>query len=141
MDTIFNILKSAHSGLRWVVILFLLLAIVKAFSKNYSPANKKLNLFTMIFTHLQILIGVILYFMSPKVVFSSETMSDPMFRFFTMEHFVMMVVFAVLITIGKKKADKFKNNKKTLLFFGIGLVVLFAAIPWPFRAALGGAWF
>ena len=136
-----NILVSAHSGLRWIVILFLVLAIVKAFSKNYSSANKKLNLFTMIFTHLQILIGFVLYFMSPKVVFSSETMSDPMFRFFTMEHFVMMVVFAVLITIGKKKADKFKNNKKTLLFFGIGLVVLFAAIPWPFRAALGGAWF
>lgn len=141
MNTLNTILVSAHSGLRWIVILFLVLAIVKAFSKNYSSANKKLNLFTMIFTHLQILIGFILYFLSAKVQFNSSTMSNSMLRFFTMEHVVMMIVFAVLITIGKKKAEKLKNNKKVLVFFGIGLVVLLAAIPWPFRAALGGSWF
>lgn len=141
MNTLNTILVSAHSGLRWIVILFLILAIVKAFSKNYSSANKKLNLFTMIFTHLQILIGLILYFISDKVQFNSSTMSNSMLRFFTMEHVIMMLVFAVLITIGKKKSEKFKSNKKTLVFFGIGLVVLFAAIPWPFRANLGGSWF
>ena len=57
------------------------------------------------------------------------------------ENVLMMVIYAVLITIGKKKAEKFKSNKKTLVFFGIAFVVLIAAIPWPFRAALGGSWF
>jgi heme A synthase len=141
MDKMYTVLTSAHSGLRWIVILFLILAIIKSFSKEYSNANKKLNLFTMIFSHFQLLIGIILYFVSPKVQFNASTMSNSMLRFFTMEHAIMMLLYVVLITIGKKKADLNKSNKLTLIFFGIAFLVLMAGIPWPFRSELGGAWF
>ena len=141
MDKMYTILTSAHSGLRWIVILFLILAIIKSLAKEYSNANKKLNLFTMIFSHLQLLIGVILYFISPKVQFSASTMSNSMLRFFTMEHAIMMLLYVVLITVGKKKADLNKSNKSTLIFFGIAFLVLMAGIPWPFRSELGGSWF
>lgn len=137
----------AHSGLRYVVLALLLFAIFKAFTKKstYTESDRKLNLFTLIATHTQILIGFVLYFMSEKVRFVGETMSDAFLRFFALEHVFGMVFAAVLITIGhskSKKADSAEvKNKKIAVFYTIALVLILASIPWPFREALGGKWF
>lgn len=134
-----------HSGLRWVVFILILMAIIYAVQamnskQPVSATGKRVSFFALISTHIQIVIGLILYFKSPKVQFSSETMKNDLLRFFTMEHVVMMLIAVTLVTIGNRMA-KSGNGKKMFWYYLIGLIVIIAGIPWPFRAALGGQWF
>lgn len=145
----YNILKHAHSGFRWIVLILLIAAVVNALmnfqAKNgYQEKDRKLGLFTLIAAHLQLLFGFILYFISPYVQFGANTMKDSMLRFYTVEHLIMMIVSIALITIGysraKKRVDAAQKFKTTFWFYAIALLLILAAIPWPFRN-LGGAWF
>lgn len=145
----YNALLHAHSGLRWVALILLVTAIFNAVkgksSGEYLKKHKIINLFAMILLHTQLLIGLVMYFQSPKVQFSQGWMKDPMLRFYGMEHFLMMVIAIVLVTIGRKKAEKadapIVKHQKIVVWYTIALIVILAAIPWPFRAALGGQWF
>lgn len=135
-------LTHAHSGWRWIVLILILTAILQALLQ---PGKKtKLPLFAMIATHLQLVIGIILYFISPKVLFAAETMKVALNRFYTVEHTTLMLLAVVLITLGYgkwKRADTAENgSKKVLTYYLIGLVLILAGIPWPFRN-LGAGWF
>ncbi|HCA82149.1 MAG TPA: cytochrome B [Flavobacteriales bacterium] len=145
-----DLLISTHSGLRWLVLLFMVYAVFNAFSKwrfgkAYSGTDKLVNLLTMILFHTQFLVGLLLYFFSDKVQFNGNTMSNSMLRFFTMEHFLMMTAVFVLLTMGRKRAEASETDKakhrKYMIWYGICLVIVLAAIPWPFRTELAGAWF
>jgi hypothetical protein len=145
----YNGLLHAHSGLRWVALILLIAAIFNALSAKrtgeYTAKHKKLNLFAMVFLHVQILIGFAMYFQSPKVQFTSGWMKEAMYRFYGMEHLLLMLIAVVLVTIGRKKAEKalapIVKHKKIIVFYSIALILIMAAIPWPFRTALGGQWF
>ena len=143
-----DILIKSHSGLRWVVLALLIGAIINSItgkSRTYEKKDKMLNLFAMIILHTQLLIGLSMYFQSPKVQFTQGWMKDAMLRFYGMEHFLMMVIAIVLVTIGRKKAEKavapIVKHQKIVVWYTIALLIILAAIPWPFRAALGGQWF
>ncbi len=145
-----EILKHSHSGLRWIVLLLLVSAIFKNLLKwrsnaPYTEADRQLNLVTMVVAHVQLLVGIVLYFISPMVEFGGETMSNSTIRFYTIEHFVMMVLAIVLITAGhttsKKAVEEAAKFKAAFIFYLVALVIILAAIPWPFRAGLGGGWF
>jgi heme A synthase len=149
MATLSNILIHAHSGFRWIVLILLILAIVKMVSgwkslKEFKVADKKLALFAMIAYHTQFLLGLVLFFISGKVNFLEGFMKIKLIRFYTIEHSLMMIIAMVLITIGYSKAKKLQEDKrkfKTIaIFYIIALVIILAAIPWPFRAALDGHW-
>lgn len=139
-------LISAHSGLRWIALLLLLLAIVNAFTaKSYEKKHRLVNLFTMITFHTQLLLGLVLYFTSEKVQFVTGWMKEPLYRFFGMEHLAGMFLAIVAITIGhsksKKGADAAAKFKAIKLWYVIALLLVLAFIPWPFRAELGAGWF
>ena len=145
----YEILKHSHSGLRWLVLAFLVYAILNAFLKKnkateFSKSDKLPVLLGLIFSHVQLIIGLILYFTSPKVSFASGFMKDTMTRFYTMEHISLMLIALVLITIGYSKAKRMEDpvakHKTILLYYGIGLVLILVSIPWPFRE-LGAGWF
>lgn len=140
-------LVHAHSGLRWVVLILLVAAVAVAVSKwqgrnGYTDGNRKLYLFTLIAVHTQLLIGLILYFISPKVNFT--LISDKLYRFYTVEHSVGMLIAIVLVTIGysrsKRAVDAVAKQRLIGIFYGIGLLLILASIPWPFRN-LGAGWF
>jgi hypothetical protein len=135
-----EMLIHAHSGLRYVVLALLLAAIYTAFSNKSVPnaPYSKIYLWAMIATHTQLLIGFILYFMSPKVNFSM--MSESFYRFYNVEHITGMIIAIVLVTIGHRQAKNL-NHGKVFAYYGIALLIILASIPWPFRAALGGSWF
>ncbi len=145
----YNGFVHAHSGLRWVVLILLIVAIVNAAksqsSGNYTKKDKMINLFTMISLHIQLLIGLGLYFTSDKVRFISGMMGDTFLRFFAIEHIFGMIVAITLVTIGRSKAekklegsrDKHRKIMKTYLY---ALIIILLTIPWPFREALGSAW-
>lgn len=141
------ILKHAHSGIRWALLAFLILAIVVAFQRakkngTFDPKDRSIPLFAMILLHLQVLLGLVLYFISPHVQFAASTMKDSTLRFYTVEHILMMVIAAVLITIGWSKAKKSPANSWKLIFkyYLISLIIILVAIPWPFRN-LSAGWF
>lgn len=140
-------LTHIHSGLRWIVLLLVVFAIVNAFMKTdaYTKKDKMVNLFAMLSLHIQLLIGLALYFSSSKVQFVSGFMKSEMYRFYGMEHFVGMLLAILVITIGRKKAENKPlaqdKHKAIKIYYIIGLVLILAFIPWPFRESLGGAWF
>ena len=140
----YNAFIHTHSGLRWIVLLLIIACVIAAAGalggKPLSASVKKLSFFALISTHVQTVIGLVLYFISPYVQFSSETMKNDQYRFYTMEHILMMFIAVVLVTIGNRQA-KVGNGKKMFWYYFIALVIILAAIPWPFRTQLGGGWF
>lgn len=140
-------LVHAHSGLRWIALILLVAAVVVAVSKwqgrsGYTDGNRKLYLFTLIAVHTQLLIGLVLYFISPKVNFG--LMSEKIYRFYTVEHTAGMLIAIVLITIGysrsKRANDALTKQRLVGIFYGLGLLLILASIPWPFRIT-GAGWY
>jgi len=141
----YQALLHTHSGLRWILLIMIIVNVLNAFGgyggkKEVKSGDKKLSLVALICTHLQVLIGLSLYAISPKVQFSGSTMGNSMLRFFTMEHTVMMLIAVILVTIGHR-AVKSGSFKKEFWYYFVALVIILAAIPWPFRAILGAGWF
>lgn len=144
MDAFYNILTHAHSGLRWLVLIALFIAISQTFAKRGKFGNigeTKAVLITFILTNLQFLVGLILYFISQKVQFGANTMSNDIIRFFTVEHTLMMFIAVALINIGYSKSKRAtKPFNVSFNFYLIALILILISIPWPFRN-LGGQWF
>lgn len=145
-----NGLVAAHSGLRYIVLALLLVAIVNAIinlkSNSYVKKDKMINLFTMISLHIQLVLGLILYFVSDKVQFVEGLMGNANLRFYAVEHISLMLLSIILITLGRKKAEKHIDanikHKMILRYYGLGLILIFIAIPWPFiYTTLGAGYF
>jgi hypothetical protein len=144
-----------HSFLRWALLLLMLVSIVKAAmstsGKNpYTSSDRKRTLFTMIAAHLQLVIGIILYLQSSVVQAGLSNMGAAMktasLRYWTVEHISMMIVAIVFITIGNIRSKKMDTDagkyKQVLIWFGLALLVIIAAMPWPFRAeGVARGWF
>ena len=142
----YEILKHTQSGLRWVALILILLAIYNSITaKEFGKRQKLINLFSMVSLHTQLILGLILYFNSPLVRFYQGWMKDAEDRFYGMEHLAGMVIAIALITFGYVKSKKGTTPaeiyKPIKLFYIIGLILILASIPWPFRANLGGGWF
>ncbi|EOR93085.1 hypothetical protein ADIARSV_3745 [Arcticibacter svalbardensis MN12-7] len=138
----------AHSGLRFVVFFALIIAIILAFvgwfgKKPFGKANKTLNLVTLISTHIQVVLGLVLYFISPLVTGSTmgEAMKDSTLRYWKVEHLAMMLVAAVLITIGNAKskriADLTAKHRPVAIYFSLALLIIVVAILQSGRRLLG----
>jgi hypothetical protein len=130
-----------HNLLRWVILILLLLSIFQALTKKESIA--KTSLFLMISAHITLLLGLFQYFTSEVAGFKmierlggmANVMKDSFARFWVVEHISVMILSIVLITIGRRKA-KALNYKSALIFFVIALLLVFAAVPWPFRVGI-----
>lgn len=149
MDILYKIVDHAHSGLRYVVLALLLAAIFQALGKRRSgevyPEKNKIALYAFMATHVQLLLGLVLYlFLTQKFNFADFDMSNKVERFYGVEHLTGMLVGIALITIGYIKAKRQmginKGWKTIALFYTLGLLVILAMIPWPFRD-LGAGWF
>ena len=146
----YQFLFGLHSGIRYIVILLFAFALIMALvglfgQRSYTEANRKVNLFSMISAHIQLLTGLILYFVSPKVMYSNmaAAMKDPIIRYWTVEHLVMMLFAVILITIGhsrsKKAIDAVNKHRAIALFYGLALLVILLAIYQSGRPIFGGS--
>ncbi len=147
-------LLHAHSGLRWLTLGFLIYAIINAILKRkkaYQDSDKTLSILALSMTHLQVVIGLVLYFIGEKyklfsIAFDAELPKEVRSeaRLYALEHPLTMLIAAVLITIGHSKAKKAtesaKKFKLTYIFFGIGLLLILLLIPWPFSVQ-NASWF
>ena len=134
----YELLQKFHSGWAYLALVLLVFAVVNSAlgsssKKEFSPKDKKIALFGLIATHIQFLVGLILYFISPLGL-SGFNMKDAALRLTSMEHPLINLIAIVLITIGWSKhkkvelgSDKFK---KITIFYGIGLLLILSRIPW-----------
>lgn len=138
----FNTIKESHNGVG-MLILFLLLIVLIAIAirtilkREYGKPSRILSLVGLILVHLQILLGVVLYIISPVGIenFSGESMKHEISRFYIVEHPVGMILAAILITIGYRRAKNTswsapKRHAQILIFYGIGFALIGYLIPW-----------
>jgi hypothetical protein len=134
---LYSIFKNLHSGFRYIVFILVLIAIIQSLlgwlgKKPYTEVNRKVNLFALISAHTQLLIGIVLYFLSPYVQFNSSTMKDATTRYFTVEHWFGMIIAIVLITIGHSKSKKTElsdsKHKTVAIFYTIALLIIIGTI-------------
>lgn len=143
-----EVIKVLHSYWAYLVLLILILAtfnaIIKTLSKKpYGPKDFRISLFTLIVSHIQLLIGIVLYFVSPYfTAFSEQGMGEVMknsnLRLYLVEHPLVMIIAIILITIGyskhKKKLSSTKKFRTIAIFYALALILVLSRIPWS-------AWF
>ncbi|MEN9548180.1 MAG: hypothetical protein RIR12_771 [Bacteroidota bacterium] len=128
-----------HSLLRWVILVLLLLTLIQAFGKK--QAAKPTSLWLMIASHTMLLIGVYQliagrYGIIKGVPGVKEIMNNTTYRFYWIEHPLMMFVSIILITIARGKLKK-NNYSAAAWMLLVALLLILAAIPWPFRDVVG----
>lgn len=140
----YSILKNIHSYWAYLVLLVLILCIFNAITgkingKDFESRDLRLSLFGLIFSHLQLLIGLILYFVSPwfdqwSNLGMGGVMKDAQTRLFLVEHPFTNILAIALITIGwsvhKQQSDPSKKFLRIALLYGLGLLLLMSRIPW-----------
>lgn len=141
----YSALQTLHSYWAYLTLLVLLVAAFNAaygfFTNKDYRLNKdlRIHLFALIFSHIQFLIGLLLYFTSPRFSLWSEMgmggiMKDSIARLFLVEHPVINLLAIVIITIGWSKHKKEEHSKrkfgKIALFYGLGLLLILSRIPW-----------
>ena len=133
----YTTLLQTHSLLRYFVLILLIVVIAKSFIgfSNKQPFGKTdnmlgLTLFSL--THTQFLLGILLYFVSPFVQFSGAAMKDPLLRYWTSEHNVIMLTAIVLITLARTTSRKMKEDaakhKRMLIFNMMALILILIGI-------------
>lgn len=142
-----------HNLLRYIVVILLIINVVKSFigwlgKKEYTASDNKLSLFLLISVHLQLVIGLVLYFISPVVEAAlsdmSASMKNPVLRFWAVEHILAMILGIIIITLGRIMAKKTTFDiikfRRQAIFYVLGMILIFSSIPWPW-SEVSRAWF
>jgi hypothetical protein len=143
-----EILQNVHSYLAYAALAMLLFAVLNAVSgllgnKMFTlEKDYRLSLFALILVHIQLLVGLILYFVSTNGLKALQELGmggmNAAARLLAVEHPLINIIAVVLITIGWSRHKKFMEGKKKFksiaIFYGLGLVLILSRIPW-------GQWF
>ena len=136
---LYTFLQKFHSGWAYLVLLVLVIVIVNSIvgltsKKEFTPKDRKIALFGLIGTHTQLLVGLILYFLSPIGFNSLGQMSDKALRLTSLEHPLINLIAIALITIGWVKHKKLVSSEskfKTFsIYYSLGLLLILSRIPW-----------
>ena len=138
----YTLLRTTHSLTAYIVLAVLCFAVVNALlgvlqKRKYTKADLRINLFALIFTHLQVTLGLILYFVTPLFqswsAMGGGVMKDAYLRKMLVEHPFGLVSVA-LITIGwslhKKQKTDIGAFKRILVFYALGLLLILGVLPW-----------
>ncbi|KVV13295.1 hypothetical protein ACRASX_04185 [Flavobacterium sp. TMP13] len=135
----YEFIQKMHSGWAYLVLLLLVVAVVNALigffsKKEFTAKDRKIGLFGLIVTHIQLLIGIVLYFVSPFGKAAFGQMSDAALRLTSLEHPLINIIGIALITIGWSKHKKLLTSeakfKTFAIFYGIGLLLILSRLPW-----------
>lgn len=140
----YNTVSTLHSYWAYLVLLILILAtfnaLIKFFGKKeFHAKDFRISLFTLIVMHIQLLIGIVMFFVSDYLSLISDMgmgsiMKNSALRSNIVEHPFTMILAVVFITIGyskhKKKLTSTSKFKTVAIFYTLSLVLVLAMIPW-----------
>lgn len=140
----YNTLLFIHSWLRWIILVMAVVVIFKSLTgwlgkKGYTKGDNALSASFVGFMHLQLLLGLILYFVLSPYAFKaiksmgmSGVMSSPVNRFWAVEHIFIMIIAIVLAQVGRSRAkrmsDAVRKHKTSFIFFTISIVLILVSI-------------
>ena len=136
---LYAFLQKFHSGWAYLALLLLVVAVVNslvgmASKKEFTAKDKKIAILGLIGTHTQLLVGLILYFVSPLGFESLGKMADKALRLTSLEHPLVNIIAIALITIGWVKHKKLTTSEskfKTFsIYYSLGLLLILSRIPW-----------
>jgi uncharacterized membrane protein len=140
----YETIQTLHSYLAYVVLVVLFLAVANAImglvgNKMFTPQKDlRLSLFTLILSHIQLVVGLILFFVSANGLKAIQTLGmgglNAASRLLAVEHPFVNILAIILITIGWSRHKKFMEGKKKFksiaIFYGLGLILILSRIPW-----------
>ncbi len=135
----YHFIQKFHSGWAYLALLLLLFAVVNSLigyssKKEFLSKDRKIALFALIAIHIQLVVGLILYFVSPLGKASLGEMKDAALRLTSLEHPLINLIAIALITVGwsrhKKMTDSESKFKSISIFYTAGLILILARIPW-----------
>lgn len=134
----YEFIQKFHSGWAYVALILLVFAILNSVmgltsNRAFTAKDRKIALFGLIGIHVQLLVGLILYFVSPLGL-SGFNMKEAALRLTSMEHPLINVIAIVLITMGwsshKKLTESPAKFKKIAVMYGLGLALILLRLPW-----------
>lgn len=138
----YNFIKEAHNGTGMIILLIMLAAIIMVFIHLLmkEPMNRAVrvsSLIALIAMHSQLIVGGILYLLSPVGLsnLSGAAMGHKISRFYAVEHPVGMILAIVLVTIGyriskRKTENSQRQYRQMLVFYLLGFGIMTYLIPW-----------
>lgn len=144
----YEIIQTIHSYIAYAALAILILTVINAImgfanDKMFTPEKDfRLSLFALILSHIMLVIGLILFFVSPSGLSAIQEFGmgglSSAARLLAVEHPFINIIALVLITVGWSRHKKFMEGKKKFksiaIFYGLGLVLILSRIPW-------GQWF
>ena len=138
----YSILLEAHSGIRWFVVLLLLGSVASSAyalvgSGAYTRRDARLRSGLATASHIQLLLGISLYIVSPvTAAFRREGFAGAFeASFFGLIHPLAMLTGVVILTLAgslcKREADDRAKHRTNLQYLLLAALLIFAAIPWP----------
>lgn len=135
-------IQHLHSGIAYLALLALVVVIFYMLigslsNREFTEKDRKIGLIAFILSHIQLLVGLILYFLSPlglEMLKSGSAMSDPAARLLALEHPLINIIAIVVISVGYIRAKKLSVSRAKFrsiyMMYAIGLVLILSRIPW-----------
>jgi len=134
-------IKHLHSFLAYLFLVSSFVSVVYSvanYKKNeYSSTQFSLAKLAFIAGHIQLLVGLVLWYLNwSSKLFSNtaEVMKNSDLRLLAMEHPLINIIAIAIVTIGyikvKKATTVLEKNKFNLWFYLIALVLILSRIPW-----------
>jgi hypothetical protein len=135
----YEFIQKFHSGWAYLALLLLVIAVLNSvigmvLKKEFSSKDRTIALLGLIAAHIQLLVGLVLYFVSPIGKAGLAEMSNAAMRLTALEHPLINIIAIVFITIGWSKHKKVISSeakfKPISIFYGVGLLLILSRIPW-----------
>lgn len=137
-----DLLLILHNLFRWLVLLsafWVLFTSVRGLrSLSYSPSDQTAGRVFVSTMDIQLLLGILLYWISPLIRSAmtnfGAAMQTSQTRFFLVEHVLLMIVAVALAHIGSVRIRRTPTapakHRQALIWYGLSLLVVLLAIPW-----------
>ena len=140
-----NFFMDLHAVWRWVLLIAGLAVVIKALlgwlgKRPWTQLDDRLGMIYTIVVDIQFLLGLILWFIGPfNFQQLSVAMSNPLLRFYLVEHPILMLVALALAHIGRSRSRKAATDagkhKAAFIFYLLSL--LFIVLIFVLRISLG----
>ncbi len=139
----YQFVSNLHSIVRWGVVIFALLALIKAIhgwitNKEWASSDRSIGLIFTISLDIQILTGLILYFFLSPVMdivwsdFGAALQSETL-RFYALDHLLWMILAAVFAHIGnragKSQLEDKQKFRKVSIWFALSILAIVIGLP------------
>jgi len=139
----YEILLTTHSWIRWIILLLALIVIIKSFAgwrgnKPYGKGDNGLSAAFIGTLHLQLLIGLILYFFFSPITQAAfqdfgGAMNVAAQRYWAVEHIFAMIIGVTIAQIGRTKSKKANIDKQkfkiAFIYYLIAIIIMLSRIP------------